>query len=152
MTLSDVEALVTNAVAESRTLEFKAQLPGQKDEQKREFLYDVSALANTDGGDLIFGVEEAKGGVAKAVTGATLTEPLDATVRRLEQILASCVEPRLVGVRFRTFSLSKNTAVLLMRVPASFAAPHWARLGGTHRFYRRSSNSKAEMDIHELRT
>ena len=88
--LTDIEVLVANAVAESRTLEFKAQLPGPKDEHKREFLYDVSAPANTDGGDLISGVEESKGGIAKAFPGATLTEPLDATVRRLEQLLASC--------------------------------------------------------------
>jgi hypothetical protein len=150
--LADIEALVANAVAESRTLEFKTQLPGPKDEQKREFLYDVCALANTDGGDLIFGVEEAKGGVAKAYPGAELTEPVDATIRRLEQLLASSVEPRLSGLRFRAFQLPKGTAVIVLRIPASFAAPHWAGIGGSRRFHRRNNNPKAEMDIHELRS
>ena len=53
---SDFEALVANAVAESATLEFKRSLFGNNDADKREFLADVSALANSAGGDLIFGI------------------------------------------------------------------------------------------------
>ena len=76
VTLADIEALAANNVPEGRTLEYKSELPGPKDDDKREFLYDVTSLANTDGGDLIFGVDT-KGGVATAVPGAPLVDTLD---------------------------------------------------------------------------
>jgi hypothetical protein len=150
LTLADIEALAANAVPEGRTLEYKAELPGPKDDDKREFLYDVTSLANTDGGDLIFGVD-AKGGIATAVPGAPLVDTLDATLLRLESLLTSCVEPRLVGARPRTFELPTGGVVVLWRIPASFAAPHRAGIGSTRRFYHRNSRGKAEMDVHELR-
>jgi hypothetical protein len=53
--------LVDTNAAESRTLEFKQDLQLITDEQKREFLSDVTALANSDGGDLVFGVRAEKG-------------------------------------------------------------------------------------------
>ena len=150
MTLADIETLVTNAVPEGRTLEYKAQLPGPKDDDKREFLYDITSFANTDGGDLIFGVE-AKAGVATAVPGALLADTLDSTLLRLEGLLASCVEPRLLGARPRTFDRLGGRVVVVWRVPSSFAAPHRAYFKGVGRFYHRNSRGKAEMDTHELR-
>ena len=54
-------SLVENQVAESRDLEFKQVLPGRSDEQVKEFLKDVTALANAQGGDLIFGVQDENG-------------------------------------------------------------------------------------------
>ena len=47
----DIERLVANNVAEGRTLDFKEELPGSSDNDKKEFLFDVSALANAQGGD-----------------------------------------------------------------------------------------------------
>jgi hypothetical protein len=148
--LADIQALAANSVPEGRTLEYKAELPGPKDDDKREFLYDVISLANTDGGDLLFGVN-AKEGVAIDVPGAPLVDTLDATLLRLESLLSSCVEPRLVGARPRAFELPTGTVVVLWRIPASFAAPHRAGIGSTRRFYHRNSRGKAEMDVHELR-
>lgn len=52
----DIEQLIQESVSESRTLDYKEELPGNSDQQKKDFLADVSAFANTRGGDLIFGV------------------------------------------------------------------------------------------------
>jgi hypothetical protein len=150
VTLADIKALAANAISEGRTLEFKAELPGPKDDDKREFLNDVTSFANTDGGDLIFGVT-AKAGVAKSVAGARLFDTLDDTLLRLESLLNTCVQPRLLGARPKTFELPGGTAVILWRVPSSFAAPHRAYFKGVGRFYHRNSRGKAEMDTHELR-
>ena len=46
--------LIANGVAESRTLEYKRDLPNPKDkDSKREFLADVTSFANSQGGDLL---------------------------------------------------------------------------------------------------
>jgi predicted HTH transcriptional regulator len=42
-------------VTESRELEFKEKL-GKSDQDVKEFLKDVSAMANATGGDLIYGI------------------------------------------------------------------------------------------------
>ena len=62
ITKADIEALVANAVAEGRALEYKQQLPGNGDEDKKEFLADVSSFANAGGGDIVFGVVEKRDG------------------------------------------------------------------------------------------
>ena len=55
ITKADIDALVTNAVTERRTIEYKQQLPDNGDEGKREFLADVSSFANAGGGATGFG-------------------------------------------------------------------------------------------------
>ena len=40
----DIEALVTSGRPEDRSLEYKEELPGNSDDEKREFLADLSAL------------------------------------------------------------------------------------------------------------
>lgn len=53
ITRHDLEALVINQVAERRTLEFKRELPGNSESQRKEFLADVTSFANAQGGDLL---------------------------------------------------------------------------------------------------
>lgn len=55
---ADLESLIENAVRENTTLDYKQELPGYNDEEKKEFLRDVLAFANTAGGDIIFGISE----------------------------------------------------------------------------------------------
>jgi len=59
---SDIETLVDLKTAERRTLDYKELLPGNTDEEKKEFLYDASSFANAAGGDLIFGVKATRRG------------------------------------------------------------------------------------------
>lgn len=44
----DIDALIANGIGESRTLEYKQELPGPADENKKEFLADVSSFAKHD--------------------------------------------------------------------------------------------------------
>jgi hypothetical protein len=64
----------------------------QTRDEKINFLSAVSSLANTAGGDLIIGME-AVDGLAQCVSGVEIFN-LDAEKLRLEQLLASCIEPR----------------------------------------------------------
>ena len=65
-----LQKLCQDGCPESSTLEFKQVLPGKSDKDKREFCKDVVALANADGGDLVYGVKEEEGGAAGAVATA----------------------------------------------------------------------------------
>ena len=47
---SDIRALVAGAATETRSLEFKLEVPGNRDSDKTEFKTDVAALANKSDG------------------------------------------------------------------------------------------------------
>src|SRR6267378_4507497 len=84
--------------SESQTLDFKQTLPGSSDRERSEFLKDICALANADGGDLVYGITEAAG-------QATAPDPItgeapDAAKRRLAQVADAGLEPRVVGLQF----------------------------------------------------
>jgi predicted HTH transcriptional regulator len=64
---SDLQMLVDNTVREGREVEYKQVLTIQEDDQKQEFLNDVSSFANTTGGYLIYGIRESKEDKGKPV-------------------------------------------------------------------------------------
>ena len=142
----DFASFVSNSVSEGRDLEFKRDLPGNSDTDIKEFLADVSSLANAQGGDLIFGIEE-KDGVAAKIAGLSPAD-VDGVLLRLENIVRDGVEPRMVA-KIRWVPLADKQGVIVLRIPASLAAPHRVKKNG--RFWSRNSRGKYEMDVHELR-
>lgn len=145
----DIETLLDNEVREIRTLEYKAELPGGADEDKREFLYDVSSLANASGGDLLFGVP-AKDGIPIEPLGLRDLSA-DATILRLENIVRDGIDPRIPGIRMRALDNFPNGSVLIVRVPKSWAAPHMVTFKNVSRFYSRNSAGKYQLDVSEIR-
>jgi len=120
-----LQALVDNQVAERRDLEFKRDLPGRNDEQVREFLADITSLANAQGGDLIYGIED-ENGIAAGLPGVEVADH-DAEILRLESSLQANVAPRLVGVRTHWVALANGRGAIVLRVPASLAAARGCR-------------------------
>jgi hypothetical protein len=145
----DLETLVAHQVAERRTLEFKRDLPGGSERDRKEFLADVSSFANAQGGDILFGID-APQGVAVGLAGLAVDDG-EKEVLRWEDVLLAGVEPRMPGVRLRWIDCGDGRGVMLIRVPASSIAPHRVIFARTNRFYGRKSNGKYEMDTHELR-
>src|SRR5664280_2298642 len=129
ITNADVEALVTNAVAEGRTIEYKQQLPGNSDEEKREFLADVSSFANAGGGDILYGVVEKRDSDNKPTGIPEKAQGLpgintDSEILRLDESIRSGIDPRIPGYRIRGIDGFSAGPVLLIRVPKSWASPH----------------------------
>jgi hypothetical protein len=156
VTKADIEVLVSNEVRETRTLDYKEELPGGKDNDRKEFLRDVISFANAGGGDILFGVREQRDGDGKA-TGIPDAAPglaginTDAQIRRLDDVVKNGIAPRIGGLRIRAVEGFSDGPVLLVRIPRSWAAPHMLTLGSTSPFLMRRSGSRTEMDVHEIR-
>lgn len=150
ITLDDIEKLVSSRCSEGPTLDFKQAFPSADDKGTRDFLADVTAFANTDGGDLIIGVKEDGNGVATELVGIN-PEGLDEAVRRVEDQVRSCVDPRVPMFTVQQVYLTNGKIVLVMRVGASLIAPHRITFKGSSRFYRRGNRSNYEMSTAELR-
>lgn len=149
LTKSDVQVLVSAETPEGQELEYKRDLPRKSDDEKREFLADVTAFANSSGGIILFGVDEA-GGIAVAAPGVPMAS-MDAEILRLENLLRDGVEERIPGIRMQAVAVSATEAVLLIRVPRSWAGPHMVSYKGSTRFFGRNARGKYQMNVGELR-
>jgi Putative DNA-binding domain len=96
ITETEINNLILNGVPESPTIDYKRETYGNSDSDKREFLADVSSFANTIGGDIVIGIDEASG-LPTSVT--PFTGDIDVEVRRLEEIALYGIEPRLSNLR-----------------------------------------------------
>jgi hypothetical protein len=85
-----LEALVTNHVPEEFDLDFKRELYGNTDGDRKALATDVAALANTAGGLLVLGIEEDDQACAVAAPGIAVS---DAEITRMLQIVGSGVVP-----------------------------------------------------------
>ena len=148
LTYELVSQRLLDGVREGERIEFKQALVGTRDDDKREFLADVSAFANASGGDIIFGITEAEG-EAHAIPGITGVNQ-DAELLRLESILASGLEPRIPGLRMRWLP-GPISAILIIRVNRSWARPHRVTFRDHSKFYSRHSSGKYALNVLELR-
>ncbi|MDD4871294.1 MAG: ATP-binding protein [Kiritimatiellae bacterium] len=152
----DIQALIDNEAGESRVLEYKQSLPGNSDDDKKEFLADISAFANASGGDLVYGVSEKKNeqgqntGLPDKIVGIGSINQ-DAEWRRLEDILRTSIQPRLMGVQKKFVDCNSGLSVLVIRLPKSWQRPHMVTFKNLSRFYCRTSAGKYQMDVSELR-
>jgi hypothetical protein len=151
-----LEALKTDAVREGRQLDYKETLPGGSDEEKREFLSDITSFANAAGGDLIFGIQERREdgkptGEIDAIVGLPGLN-VDAERLRLEGIIRDGVAPRLPPVTFHEIRRDPAPPCLLVRVSRSWAGLHTVTFKNLSRFYGRTSAGKYQLDVHEIRT
>jgi predicted HTH transcriptional regulator len=141
--------LIRDKVGEGRTIEYKRDLRANSDPEKTEFLNDVSSFANTDDGDLVFGMDESQG-VPTQIVGLQAGD-MDLELRRLDSILASGLDPR---IRYWTkvVQCGADKRVLLVRVERSWSGPHRVVFKGYDKFFGRNSAGKYPLDVNELRT
>jgi hypothetical protein len=65
-------------------------------------------------------------------------------------MLRDSIDPRLAGVRMEWIALDAVRGAIVMRIPASLAAPHRVSYHRSGLFYGRNSRGKYPMDAHEL--
>ena len=145
------------AVEESRTLDFKRELPDlSSDRDKREFLHDVCAFANTEGGLLLYGVGETDGRM-DSLSGCDLRGDTVASLKdRLERLVRGGLDPSFGGMSVTEISkpLMENASsaiVVGVGVERSSYAPHRVIAHDSRRFMLRVMKSTVEMDTEQIR-
>src|SRR5229473_1415607 len=155
ITESDLQALVNEGRREDSQLEFKLTLSGSTDDEKREFLKDVSAMANSQGGDIIYGIREDRTTPEDAGKAAELVgingAGADATKLWMFELLNSSIEDRINGITIQEIPLSAGGFALIVRVPRSWNSPHVVRHRKHWRFYARNSAGVYAMNVTDLR-
>ena len=109
ITEEDLSSLIQNCVREGRNIEYKEVLPGNSDDDKREFLSDLSSFANAGGGDIIYGIT-AKRDSHGTSTGepeniVPLSVNLDAASLRLHEMAQGGIDPRIPGLQVKNPAL-----------------------------------------------
>jgi len=150
ITEEKINSLKVNQVAEDKQLEYKLTLPGEKYDDKKEFLADASSFANADGGVIFYGIG-AKGGVPEDISGLVI-DNTDAEILRLENILRTSIEPRLIGVVLHPFKLLNGNYLIAAYIPKSFNPPHVVNFQGHWKFYSRNSAGKYPLEVSEIKS
>lgn len=149
----DLQALVDNHVREGREIEYKESVTIYTEEQKQEFLNDVSSFANTMGGYLIYGIKENKedSGMPIEVCGIKGDNP-GKTIGSMRNIIETGLDPRLYGISISPVTLPSHEGriAIVLHIPRSYASPHMVKSSG--RFYSRDSAGKCQLDVTQLRT
>ena len=146
---AEILAALIGAEAEGKRIEYKQKLPGKSDAEKAEFLKDATAFANTDGGDIIYGMAEAKGVASKLFP--VDNQVIDDAKNQLHQILDGGVTPRVPGVDMLAVEVESGKSVLVMRIPASHIGPHQVTAAHSYRFHGRNTTGTYPIEVDELR-
>ena len=145
---ADLLRLIDEKVPESKQIEYKRELPDSSDKSTVSFLRAVTAFANTQGGDLIYGIK-AIDGIPVELSPLTLTSA-DQVLQRFENLCRDGVQPRLAGVQYQLVSIAGGSA-LVVRIPKSWSGPHRVTAGNHAHFYGRNSAGAYQLDVAELR-
>ncbi|MCL6220694.1 helix-turn-helix domain-containing protein [Zunongwangia pacifica] len=150
----DIIRLIENQIQESKTLDYKKELNLQKDNDKKEFLYDVSAMYNTDGGCIIFGIEEEKDendqNTGKPLQIVNLeVENFDKLSQQIEDILKNSTDPSITHIALKEIQF-ENGKILILGIPKGLGLPSMVTYKSSNKFYKRRNSGKFLVDTFEL--
>lgn len=143
----DLEELIQFETEESIHLDFKSAAALDKsDNKKKEISKDISSFANSDGGLIIYGIDE-KDHKAKSLS------PIDGhtyTKEWLEQLINTTIQRKIEGIRIFPVRVDSkiDQSIYVVKVPKSMDSPHMAR---DKRYYKRYNFESVMMEEYEVR-
>jgi len=150
----DINRLVSNKVPENKSLDYKKELKISQDKDKKELLFDVTSMSNTDGGCLIYGIEESKDekgqntGTPESIVGIDIGN-YDKLAQQIEDIIKGNTEPRIANIALKHITVDKKS-ILVVGVSKSLGLPVMVTFNETNKFYRRRNSGKYCVDVYEL--
>ncbi len=142
-----LQSLIGNGIPEGETIEYKSELPGKSEKDRKELCADVSSFANSKGGDVIYGIKAEKG-IPKELVGLDVNQ--DQEMMRLEQKISSGIDPKIPGLQIRSVNLENGKMIIVIRIPRSWIKPHMVTFND-FRFHIRRGARKDFLDVNELR-
>jgi Putative DNA-binding domain len=136
--------LVDEEIQESLTLDYKASPSlAREDKPRDELCKDVSAFANSAGGQIIYGI------VKKDRKPVKVDDGSDHSREWIEQVIDSRVQPRLDGFVITPMPVGSGRHAYVLTIPqASGRAPHQAP---DKKYYKRQNFQSVPMEDYEIR-
>lgn len=150
----DIVRLVNNQIQETKALDYKKELKLSQDKDKKEFLFDITSMYNTDGGCLIYGIEERKDdkgqntGIPNTITGIVI-ENLDKLSQQIEDVVKANSEPSISNIIINHLTVSGKD-ILVIGIAKGLGLPTMVTFNETNKFYRRRNSGKYPVDVYEL--
>jgi hypothetical protein len=143
--IADVEKMIQDQVQENVHLDYKRSAAIRRGSRERDDIAkDVSAFANSDGGVLIYGVEE-KDQLPVTIDGGVV----DAECSRewIEAAIMTGITPRIDYFRILPLPLAAGRTIYVIEVAKTFRGPHQA---SDKRYYKRHNFKSVPMEDYEI--
>lgn len=132
-----IEQAIADEVTESQNIDFKRDLPlpdrldrEAKQQKQGELAKDIAAMANADGGLILYGVEEKAGPGSAAGAVRTIGARTEIVEKQIRQVAGSLIQPPVRELRFDWLASEPADdgvdplMVLALSVPSSPDQPH----------------------------
>jgi hypothetical protein len=147
-TIEDIQSLIDDGIEEGLQLEYKASAALTRDSANiNELCKDVSAMANSAGGQIVYGVEEDKATHKPKCLDKGISDP-KITREWIQQTLNSRIQPRIDGVSIARMVLPSGAAIFVIEAPATQAGPHQAP---DDKYYKRFDGLCTPMKDYEIK-
>lgn len=151
----EIHELIVGRAREHQRLEFKADMglsadKQQHEKEKLEMLMDVAAMANAEGGYIIYGVEDDGNNCASDYFKLT-RERAKKIENKVDELAVVHISERIEGMEVRLREIQGNCLVVV-RIPASSKAPHMVTMDEINLFQIRHDDHKRKMTIGEIRS
>lgn len=148
-TKEDLQRLIDNEVEESTILEYKSSFATQNPKWREELAKDISAMANSNGGTIVFGIKQKDIGNGHAIAHRLTPIPSSEMSKdKLSQLLSSNIQPIINNLEITYIPDSLNGGYFIVDIPQSNTA-HQNRL--THIYYKRRNATVEAMEDYEIR-
>ena len=147
-----LQRYIDEGVEESLTLDYKAgEALLKKNGRAREIAKDVSAMANSAGGVIIYGIREHEAFELKHRPAAfSPVDRRECSKETLEQIISSNIQPRLSGIIISPVPLNSSPThvAYVVSIPQSDTVH---QVSSTNRYYKRFNFESVPMEDYEIR-
>ena len=142
-----IQSLIDNRIEENQNIEFKSSGALDKTTKKKdEISRDVAAMANSNGGIIIYGITE----IEHVADHLSFIDGNFFTKESLEQIISTKVHRVITGLKI--FPIRFNDDILktiyVVQIPESIDAPH---MSADKRYYIRNNFERLMMDEYQVR-
>lgn len=150
--LSDLQSLISDGVEEGTQLDYKSRIDKASEKWKSEIAKDVSAMANSNGGVIIYGVKEYDAKDKRYLPEKIV--PLDTTEisrETLMQVITNNISPKIEGIEIQTIPINQekpNEVVYVITIPQSSTAHQSLR---TKQYFKRYGSTTDAMEDYEIR-